>query len=71
MKNTSQNQYFPANAERMGVHCLESGCIGKYIPPLGSVRIQYAMAAGGFAGKPCLIFSLFQLDLPTPDYCMT
>ena len=76
MKNTPQNQYFPANAERMDVHCLgvsESGCIGKYIPsaleislgrgfctprplgnllglgecifryipPLGSVRIQY------------------------------
>ena len=32
MKNTPQNQYFPANAERMDVHCLESGCIGKYIP---------------------------------------
>ena len=29
---TPQNQYFPANAERMAVHCLESGCIGKYIP---------------------------------------
>ena len=41
MKNTPQNQYFPANAERMDVHCLESGCIGKYIPPLGSVRIHY------------------------------
>ena len=40
MKNTPQNQYFPANAERMDVHCLESGCIGKYIPPLGSVRIH-------------------------------
>ena len=37
---TPQNQYFPANAERMSVHCLESGCIGKYTPPLGSVRIQ-------------------------------
>ena len=32
MKNIPQNQYFPANAERMDVHCLESGCIGKYIP---------------------------------------
>ena len=31
MKNPPQNQYFPANAERMDVHCLESGCIGKYI----------------------------------------
>ena len=30
--HTPQNQYFPANAERMDVHCLESGCIGKYIP---------------------------------------
>ena len=29
---TPQNQYFPANAERMAVHCLEWGCIGKYIP---------------------------------------
>ena len=29
---TPQNQYFPANAERMSVHCLESGCIGKYTP---------------------------------------
>jgi hypothetical protein len=67
---TPQNQYFPANSERMSVHCLESGCIEKYthhgprdfpragtlhlgnllglgecifqyIPPLGSVRIQY------------------------------
>ena len=28
---TPQNQYFPANSERMSVHCLESGCIGKYI----------------------------------------
>ena len=37
---TPQNQYFPANSERMSVHCLESGCIGKYIPPLGSVWIQ-------------------------------
>ena len=27
---TPQNQYFPANSERMSVHCLESGCIGKY-----------------------------------------
>ena len=25
---TPQNQYFPANSERMSVHCLESGCIG-------------------------------------------
>ena len=45
---TPQNQYFPANSERMSVHCLESGCIGKYthlgprdFPPLGSVQIQY------------------------------
>ena len=38
---TPQNQYFPANAERMSVHCLESGCIGKYIPPLSSVQIHY------------------------------
>ena len=29
---TPQNQYFPANGERMSVHCLESGCIGKYTP---------------------------------------
>ena len=29
---TLQNQYFPANAERMSVHCLESGYIGKYTP---------------------------------------
>ena len=29
---TKQNQYFPANAERMVVHCLELGCIGNYIP---------------------------------------
>ena len=29
---TPQNQYFPANSERMSVHCLESGCIGKYTP---------------------------------------
>ena len=29
---TPQNQYFPANDERMYVHCLESGCIGKYTP---------------------------------------
>ena len=29
-----------ANAERMAEHCLESGCIGKYNPPLGSVLIQ-------------------------------
>ena len=27
---TPQNQYFPANSERMSVHCLESGCIGKF-----------------------------------------
>ena len=27
---TPQNQYFPANSERMSVHCLESGCIAKY-----------------------------------------
>ena len=32
MKDTPQNQYFPANAERMAEHCLESGCIGKYTP---------------------------------------
>ena len=30
---TTKNQYFPANAERMSIHCLGSGCIGKYIPP--------------------------------------
>ena len=53
MKNTPQNQYFPANAERMSIHCFESGCIGKYIPlrprgyisqyipPLGSVQNLY------------------------------
>ena len=29
------------NDERMAVDCLESGCIGLYIPPLGSVRMQY------------------------------
>ena len=29
---TPQNQYFPANAERMSVHCLELGCMGKYTP---------------------------------------
>ena len=29
---TPQNQYFPDNAERMSVHYLESGCIGKYTP---------------------------------------
>ena len=28
------------NDERMAVHCLELGCIGLYIPPLGSVRIH-------------------------------
>ena len=28
---TPQNQYFPANSERMSVHCHESGYIGKYI----------------------------------------
>ena len=27
-----QNQQFPDNDERMSVHCLESGCIGKYTP---------------------------------------
>ena len=27
-----KNQYFPDNDERMSVHCLESGCIGKYTP---------------------------------------
>ena len=30
------------NDERMAVHCLESGCIRLYIPPLGSVHIQYS-----------------------------
>ena len=29
---TPQNQYFPANAEKMSVHCLELGCIGNYTP---------------------------------------
>ena len=29
---TTKNQYFPDNDERMSVHCLESGCIGKYTP---------------------------------------
>ena len=29
---TPQNQYFPANSERMSVHCLESGWIEKYPP---------------------------------------
>ena len=29
---TPKNQYFPDNDERMSVHCLESGCIGKYTP---------------------------------------
>ena len=35
MKNTPQNQYIPGIALRewpYGVHCLESGCIWKYIP---------------------------------------
>ena len=31
MKKTPQNHYLPAIDERMAVHCLESGCIGKYI----------------------------------------
>ena len=34
------------NDERMAVHCLESGCIGLHIPPLGSVRIQYIPTRG-------------------------
>ena len=35
------------NDERMAVHCLESGCTTQYIPPLGSVRIQYLSRLGG------------------------
>ena len=38
---TPQNQYFPANSERMSVHCLESGCIGKYTH-LGPWEISWA-----------------------------
>ena len=56
MKNTLENQYFPANAERLDVHCLESGCIGKYIPPLGSVQIQYYLAGrDGHQIHPCRV----------------
>ena len=49
MKNTPQNQYFPANAERMDVHCLESGCIGKYIP-LGPRDFPRASPSGNLSG---------------------
>ena len=35
------------NDERMAIHCLESGCIGLYIPPLGSVRKKYQVDGGG------------------------
>ena len=58
---TPQNQYFPANAERMSLgqslgprgakspplgNLLGLGeCIFQYIPPLGSVRIQYTTKA--------------------------
>ena len=49
MKNTLQNQYFPANAERMDVHCLESGCIGKYIP-LGPRDCPRASPSGNLSG---------------------
>ena len=50
---TPQNQYFPANDERMSVHCLESGCIGKYTPPLGSVRIHSTMGLQQKSRKNC------------------
>ena len=49
MKNTPQNQYFPANAERMDVHCLESGHIGKYTP-LGPRDFPRASPSGNLLG---------------------
>ena len=55
MKNKPQNRYFPANAERMDVHCLESGCIVKYIPPLGSVRIQSELPDKSLLKCSCLL----------------
>ena len=51
---TPQNQYFPANSERMSVHCLESGCIGKYIHlgpgdcPRGSVFPNASRVKAGY-----------------------
>ena len=41
MKNTSHINPSLLMLRDMDVHCLESGCIGEYIPPLGSVQIQY------------------------------
>ena len=53
MKNTPQNQYFPANAERMDVHCLESGCIGKYIYLFPNTSLLSAVY--GYITKPCFL----------------
>ena len=36
---TPQNQYFPANAERMAVHCLQSGYIGTHQRPKNPVSV--------------------------------
>ena len=46
---TPQNQYFPANSERMSVHCLESGCIGKYTH-LGPRDCPRASPSGNLSG---------------------
>ena len=54
---TPQNQYFPANSERMSVHCLESGCIGKYthlgprdFPRVGNLHPSALEIALGLSG---------------------
>ena len=72
---TQQNQYVPANAERMVVHCLESGCIGKYIPsggdiaPLGAQDCPRAI----FQASGCMVvygYNTLNIDLEDPEFSL-
>ena len=56
-KNTPQSQYLPANVESIGytiaVHCLESGCFGKYIT-LGPQDFPQAISRASGCKIPAL-----------------
>ena len=64
MKNTPQNQYFPANAKRMAVHCLESGCIGKYIP---LEPLDFPQSSGNVIPNTSLLSVVYEFILPLED----
>ena len=63
MKDTPQNQYFPANAERMDVHCLESGCIGPSRLPSGFALGQSLWPRGNVFPNTSLLSAVYGYNI--------